>query len=398
MNILLISHFFLPHKGGVETAVYNTAKQLISFGHKVIVITSKLEEESRDFHILEDILIYRFKSFNIPELMLLPQISSFGIMPKALFKLSEIIKKYNIHVIHAEGRFFPITFLTVILNNIIFKKPMIITCQGRLKIGITGIFEEIFDKLILKHLIKNVEMVICVSKSLKNRFLMFKINKKKLIVIPNGVDISKFKRITNPEMLKQYLKDKLDYKKVIFAGRLDAQKGVEYLIRAIPLVLKNYQKVHFFILGNGKLEIKLKKLASKLKINSYITFIDAIALDQMPEFYSSADIFCLPSIHEGFPLSLAESLSIGLIVVVSATEGIPEAIKENENGFLVEPKNISQLSNKLLKALTLNDHQVKIIRDNNINLAHNDFSWEYLVKKIIKIYKKSISSKIKELK
>ena len=394
MNILLLSHFFLPHKGGVETAVYNTAKQLISFGHKVIVITSKLEEESRDFHIIEDIVIYRFKSFIIPELKLIPQISSFGIMPKALLKLSEIIKKNKIHVIHAEGRFFPITFLTAILNNIIFKKPMIITCQGRLKIGITGIFEEIFDKLILRHLSKNLEKVVCVSKSLKNRFLRFNINKKKLTFIPNGVDISKFKRITNPEMLKQYLKDKLDYKKVIFAGRLDAQKGVEYLIRAIPLVLKNYQKVHFFILGNGKLEKKLKKLASKLKINSYVTFMDALSLDQMPEFYSSADIFCLPSIHEGFPLSLAEALSIGLIVVASATEGIPEAIRENENGFLVEPKNTLQLSNKLLKALTLNDHQVKKFQDNNINLAHNNFSWNIIVRKIIEIYKKSISSKI----
>ena len=390
MNILLISHFFLPHKGGVETAVYNTAKQLISFGHKVIVITSKLEEERRDFHMFEDIVIYRFKSFNIPELKLIPQISSFGIMPKALLRLSDIIKKYKIDVIHAEGRFFPVTFLTAILNKIIFKKPMIITCQGRLKIGITGIFEEIFDKLILRYLIKNLEKVICVSKSLKNRFLMFKINEKKLVVIPNGVDISKFKRTTNPEILKQYLKDKLDYKKVIFAGRLDAQKGVEYLIRAIPLVLKKYQKVHFFILGNGKLEMKLKNLASELKINSYITFMDAILLDQMPEFYSSADIFCLPSIHEGFPLSLAEALSMGLIVVCSATEGILDAIKEYKNGFLVEPKNSLQLSNKLLKALTLNDHQVKIIRENNISLAHNNFSWEYLVKKIIKIYKKSI--------
>ena len=127
MNILLISHFFLPHKGGVETAVYNTAKQLIRFGHKVIIITSKLEEESRDLHIVEDIVIYRFKSFNIPELKSIPQISSFGIMPKALLKLSKIIKNYRIHVIHAEGRFFPISFLTAILNNIIFKKPMIIS-------------------------------------------------------------------------------------------------------------------------------------------------------------------------------------------------------------------------------------------------------------------------------
>ena len=111
-----------------------------------------------------------------------------------------------------------------------------------------------------------------------------------------------------------------------------------------------------------------------------------IPLDKMVDFYASADIFCLPSLHEGFPLTIAEALSMGLIIVASATEGIPEAIKENENGFLVRPGNIDSLVAKILKALRLKDDEIRKIRNKNINLARNKYSWEILVEKIEGVY------------
>ena len=175
----------------------------------------------------------------------------------------------------------------------------------------------------------------------------------------------------------------------MFVGRLYVQKGVEYLIRAIPDVISKYKKVHFFILGNGNLEIMLKKLAKKLEIQDHVTFLDFIPLEKMADFYSSADIFCLPSLHEGFPLSIAESLSIGLIIVASAIEGVPEAIIEGKNGFLAKPRDVIDLSNKLLKALNLQENQVKEIQNNNINLSRSKYSWEIIVREIVKVYKKN---------
>ena len=131
----------------------------------------------------------------------------------------------------------------------------------------------------------------------------------------------------------------------------------------------------------------LKKLAKEFQIQDYVTFMNFIPLERMPDFYSSADIFCLPSLHEGFPLSIAESLSIGLIIVASAIEGIPEAIIENKNGYLVKPGNVSDLSDKLVKALTLNDDKVDEIRNNNIKLSKEKYSWQIIVREILKVYK-----------
>jgi len=395
MNILIISQVFPPKRGGVQTAAYNTAKFLSKFGHNVVVVTSKWAEERRKFHRMDGFLVYRFKSFNPPEIKGITQISSLRFNPIMLLKLPKIIKKHKIQLIHAQGRLFPISWLTTIMNKLVFKRPMFVNVQGRLEVGISGVIENAFDKIITKHIYQKVlKKIICVSESLKARLSNLGIKDEKLVVISNGVDISKFTKIPDAKFFDKYLDGKNDYKKVVFVGRLDAQKGVEYLIRAIPNVIKNYSKVHFFILGNGNLEKMLKNLVKELKIQQYVSFIDFIPLEKMPLFYTSADIFCLPSLHEGFPLSITEALSIGLIIVASKVEGIPEAIVENKNGFLASPKNFIELSEKLVKALTLNEDKVKEIQENNIKLARNNYSWDMIVKMIINTYKESISQAI----
>ena len=387
MNILLISHFFPPHRGGVETASYNTMKILAKLGHNVIVLTSKDREIKSKIEKINGSIIYRFKSYYPPEIKGLTQSSNLGIMLKAIMKLPKIIKKHNIHLIHAEGRFFPISFITAILNNIIFKRPIMVTAQGRLRGGITKFIERTFDKTITRYIYQKSNKIICVSSSLMYYFLKERISKEKLILIPNGVDTNLFVKNESSNILDKYIENKKECKKILFVGRLDKQKGIEYLIKAIPSVVKEYKKTHFFILGNGNLEKKLKNYVKKLEVQSFVTFIDMVPLEKMPEYYSAADIFCLPSIHEGFPLSIAEALSIGLVIVASNIEGIPDAIYEGKHGFLVEPGNIRQLSEKILIALNLTAQEIKIISKENVKLAKTKYSWEIIVKKILDVYK-----------
>jgi len=385
MNILLISHFFPPHKGGIETTTYNIAKKLTEKGHEVIVITSKVFKAQNSYEKVEGFHIYRYKSFNLVELRGFPQSSSLGFPLKAIIKLKKIIRTHEIQIIHLWGRFFPISFISAFLNILIFKKKMYVSIQGRLKFGLTGLIENFFDTIVTYFIYSKLSKVMCVSTSLKRRLINYRVPLEALITIPNGVDIDKFKK-KKSSYLNNFLEEEKDNKKVIFVGRLDLQKGVEYLIRSIPDVITNFPKVSFFILGNGRLENYLKKLAKSLSIENHVRFLNMIPIDEMPNFYSAADIFCLPSIHEGFPLSIVEALSIGLIVVASKTGGIPEVIIENENGYLFEPKNIRELSLKLLKALNL-PHRKKVqIQENNVKKARNIYSWEKIVTDIIKIY------------
>ncbi|MBD3215546.1 MAG: glycosyltransferase [Candidatus Lokiarchaeota archaeon] len=390
MNVLIISHFFPPHKGGVETAAYYTAKNLMKLGHNVYVLTSFKKPKSPLNEKIE-FKILRYKSYNLPEIKGFPQSSNFGLIIKGILKLPKIIKKYNIHIIHLEGRFFPISVITAILNIIIFKRPIILTVQGRLSGGYTNYIESMFDMIITRKIYSHLDKIICVSKSLKGHMLKIGIKNENLDVVYNGVDTNFFKRLKSTRFLSKMINIQNNVKKVIFVGRLDHQKGVEYLIRSIPIVLKQCENVYFFILGNGNLEVELKILTRRLGVDSHIKFIDMIPLEKMPEFYSSADIFCLPSLYEGFPLSIAEALSVGLIIVASHTEGIPEAIIENINGFLFEPKNVKQLSEKLIKALNLDNEEIWKISKTNQDLGKKKFSWDIIVKKIENLYIKSLN-------
>jgi len=385
MNILLISHFFPPHKGGIETATYNIAKKLTEKGHEVIVITSKVIRTQINYEKLEGFHIYRYRSFNLVELRGFPQSASLGFPLKAIIKLKKIIRKHEIQIIHVEGRFFPISFISAFLNILIFKKKMYISIQGRLEFGLTGLIENIFDTIVTRLIYSRLSKIMCVSASLKRRLVKYRVPLQALITIPNGVDIDKFIK-KKSSYFNKFLEEENENKKVIFVGRLDLQKGVEYLIRSIPSVIANFPKVSFFILGNGRLEDYLKKLVKFLSIENHVIFLNMIPIEEMPDFYSSADILCLPSIHEGFPLSIVEALSIGLIIVASKTGGIPEVIIENENGYLFEPRNIRELSLKLLKALNLPHIEKVQIQENNVKKARNIYSWEKIVNDIIKIY------------
>ena len=146
MNILLISHLFPPHKGGVETATYNTAKKLTEKGHHVVVITSKVLGATQNFEEKEGFLVYRYNPHNFVELKGFPQSMRLGFPLGIILKMKKIIKKHQIQVIHAEGRFFPISLITTFLNLLIFKRKMFISAQGRLKLGWTGFIEDILSK------------------------------------------------------------------------------------------------------------------------------------------------------------------------------------------------------------------------------------------------------------
>ncbi|MHA1194082.1 MAG: glycosyltransferase family 4 protein, partial [Promethearchaeota archaeon] len=204
MKILLISHFFPPHIGGIETAAYNIAKKLTEKGHEVIVITSKVFRTQINYEKVEGFHIYRYKSFNLVELRGFPQSSSLGLPLKAIIKLKSIIRKHEIQIIHVEGRFFPISFISAFLNILIFKKKMYVSIQGRLKFGLTGLLENIFDKTITRFIYSKLSKIICVSLSLKRRLIKFKIPDQNLMIIPNGVDIDKFRLKGKGSYLDKY--------------------------------------------------------------------------------------------------------------------------------------------------------------------------------------------------
>lgn len=168
----------------------------------------------------------------------------------------------------------------------------------------------------------------------------------KTSVISMGCDTTGF----DPKHRREQFFGQGEKKVVLFVGRLAEKKGVTYLIEAMKEV-----DAMLVIVGKGPLEDELKKQAEPLK--EKVRFLGAKTHEELQTIYASADVFAAPSVtaqdgdKEGFGLVIIEAMASGLPVVASRSGGIVDIVKENENGFLSEEKDIKQLADNINKIL-----------------------------------------------
>ncbi len=189
-------------------------------------------------------------------------------------------------------------------------------------------------KMLTPIAIKFADAVIVPTQDLKNYVLG--LGAEKIAVIPNGVDIERFASKQKTKNKKQ------EAINILFVGRLEKQKNLETLIKAISVVSKgsalHWQGralINLQFVGFGSLRSELLELAARLNVNLEIK--GTIPNEKLPEVYRQADIFVLPSLAEGHPKALLEAMSCGLACLASDIAGVNEIIIDGRNGLLVEP-------------------------------------------------------------
>jgi glycosyltransferase involved in cell wall biosynthesis len=136
---------------------------------------------------------------------------------------------------------------------------------------------------------------------------------------------------------------------ILYAGRFDLGKGIEYLIEAIPSIVKNHDNCSFVFVGDGPIRPHTEKLAKKLGVSKHIIFEGFVPYSSISKYYQQCDIVVVPSVwHEPFGRSVIEAMACGKPVVATKVGGIPELVKENETGLLVEPASSEELAKGLI--------------------------------------------------
>lgn len=188
-------------------------------------------------------------------------------------------------------------------------------------------------KLIEIPIIKLADAVIVTSRDIKRK-LAKKIKQSKTFYIPNGVDTKLFKKINSNQGRKFT---------VLFIGRLEKQKNLENLIKA----LSQFKNIRALFYGQGSLKKALKSLANKLKVD--LTINNPLEYQKIPRVLASADVFALPSLEEGNPKILLEAMACEKAVIGTKVSGIKEIIASGYNGLLtdVTPKSIAVAIDKL---------------------------------------------------
>ena len=206
----------------------------------------------------------------------------------------------------------------------------------------------------------------------------------KIYLIPNGVDIERF----NPNLDGAQIRRKLriELRPVIFALRKHEPKnGLEYLIKAVPLVTKEKDDAVFVIGGDGALRRFHEQLAVKLGVRERIIFTGEIPQVESPYYYAMSDIAVVPSVQEAFGLVVSEAMACGKPVIGTKVGGIPDQIINGYNGFLVQPRNPTEIAEKILWLIN-NPKEAKHMGRNGRKIVEKKFNIDKRSDRIISLY------------
>jgi glycosyltransferase involved in cell wall biosynthesis len=267
--------------------------------------------------------------------------------------------------------------IPAILTKIFFKKPFIFT-YGYNYSALARLEAKKVRVILLNWLegisVKFSSGIITTNKRIKS-YLEKRYPQTKIFYLPNGIDTAQFKIQTfgssSGRGRSKFKVTKQNSKiKILSVARLERQKNLDGLIKAVAL-LKDKYKIQITFIGQGKLKVQLIKLAKNLRVN--LRIIDRVPHGQLAKYYQQTDIFCLPSFLEGQPKALLEAMACALSCLVGQYPGVEEFKNREEiltTGFKVKDiaRNLEELIKdiNLRKKISLNARR-KIIKDFNIN-------------------------------
>jgi len=226
--------------------------------------------------------------------------------------------------------------------------------------------------------LRKTKIIIVPSKSVRDELVMRYGYKRKIIVVPNGVDTSLFQ----PRKVDGLRKS--NGARVLFSGRFVALKGLQNIIRAIPDVLRYYPDVVFAFAGAGSREPYLRMLG-EMKIPQrnfefcYVNHYD------MPHLYNSVDMLVLPSLCDSFPYAVLEAMACGLPVIATSVGDIPKLVQDGKTGFLIEKANCQELALRI-KQLLCKESLRQRMGKNARKLVEENYPLEVMGKKTLEVY------------
>jgi glycosyltransferase involved in cell wall biosynthesis len=170
--------------------------------------------------------------------------------------------------------------------------------------------------------------------------------------IYNGIDLSHFSNIEhNGERMNVRAEFGIptDANLLITVAVLRPQKGIQFMIRVLPAILKSVPNAYYLIVGNGSHQGVLMEEANRAGVNRRVIF--AGMRKDVPRLLAASDVFVLPTLTEALPTVLAEAMAAKLPIVASRVGGIPEMVTDGQNGCLVQQEDVSGLANACIQLL-----------------------------------------------
>jgi glycosyltransferase involved in cell wall biosynthesis len=375
MKILQVISYFNPKFGGDVNSTFNLSKYLSKKGHEVTILTTdfnfdKSYAKAIRYEGVE--VIPSHCEFNIGLFIYSPSIKSwvkenikrFDVVHMNNFRsyqnsiVSRYAKKNNIsYIIQARGSVLPF-----------FKKQ-------RLK--------KLYDMVWGYKILKNASKVIALTWREVEQYKKMGVSEDKIVIIPNGVDLSLFNNLPKKGTFRNKYKIAFDTKIILYLGRLHKIKGIDLLIDAFSELQKVVPVSKLVIVGPD--EGCLKTLQNQVKesnVGSNIMFIGSLCGQDKLAAYIDANVYVLPSIYDAFPNTVLEAWACDTPVIVTKGCCISDIV-ENAGYSVSYDKN--ELKDAILKVFDNKEETAKF-RKNGKNLIDKTLNIDVCIKKIEELY------------
>jgi glycosyltransferase involved in cell wall biosynthesis len=391
MKIVQFTIRFLPSEGGTERATYYLCKELALNGHNVSVVTTNSYNYSTDRAVLnhyfakvrtadfcsteklDGITIYRY-----PYLSFRGKNSPIVSLPLITFNTSDF------DVVHLQGVNMTSSFALLSTISKLKGKKFVATTHGLAEFSSRPKIE---IRYVTEFYLQRAEYIIALCNFEKKVLLHLGVPKEKIVVIPNGVDLNRFKSKPTAEQL-QRLKEKYALGKlvVLSIGRIASNKGFERLIEA-AVSFKN-EDISFVIVGpiNDLAYLNtLKSLMAFHGLQKKFILTGWLPDDEVVNLLYAADIFVFPSIIDTFGLVNLDAMAAGKPVIATSTGGVPEVVLHEETGLIVKSNDYIELS-KALRRLCSDKALREYMGVRGKELVYKAYSWGKVCRDTINLY------------
>lgn len=385
MNILFYDRLKIGQLITVSTHKYELINNLSKLGHNITLLNSDYPKKTEEIVCGNPPALdkgIRGKLFSLKMMRRfrgeLGILWSLGCDITLFFFAFTLImrKKRNFDVIYRRHGLFNSDWLLAML----FRIPLVKEVNGLdiVNARITGFTDNFSLKLIDRIEKFNIpradKLVVVTSKLGETLQCDYGVPEDKIVVIPNGVNITLFKPMDTMQARKHFKLPEASYF-VVFVGDLVAWQGVDYLIKSVSYVLKDCPETRFMIVGDGMMRQELVELARQSGVADKVIFVGMVPYQDVSLYINAGDVCVAPFTARRnekvglSPLKLYEYMACGKPVVASRISGL-EVLAENNAGILVTPESPPELAQAILR----------LLQDKELGQQMGKRGWEYVVK------------------
>jgi len=373
--------------------------QNLSSNYDIILLTHHLKgQKKHEFHDGVEIVRFPFLPFGLfhssfkygvfaafsKNLFLFVVFAPLYILMQIVY-ICRIVSNNKIELVHAHW-LIPQGFCAVVSSKFIKQNFKVLTTIHGADIFA---FNNRISVALKKYVLKHVDAISVVSNHIKNEVDPLS-NKRDIHVLPMGVFTTEFgKHLDNNTLKAKYVLN--DNPLLLFVGRLTEKKGVIYLLKAMPKLIDSYPGIMLLIVGDGVQFDELNEYVFANSLENNIIFLGSIKHDQLPAYYSAADIFIGPSIvaadgdSEGLGLVFVEAASSETLVISTDFPAIQDVIQHKKTGYTIEQKSEQAISDAILYALSHTEESAKLASQGRQHVVEK-FDWTNVTQRYTELY------------